>query len=148
MISAELKRTMQTEAIERMKLLGISENAIEIFKKGGFEKVTVDHKSGTIKHCEPTAEELELVKEIEDKNDQLAYYLIQDEGIWPDGCSFQRYTVVTVDTYVTDYSLVKDDCIANCKTLPAYIVNMEEPDYMEMAEFGYRVVGGALINIS
>ena len=50
MISAEMKSTMQAEAIERMKLLGISEDAIEIFKNGGLDKVTVDHKSGTIKH--------------------------------------------------------------------------------------------------
>ena len=148
MISAEMKKAMQKEALERMHLLGVSEDAIELFKNGKLKKVNVDHNSGAIRHCEPTAEELQMVKEIEDKYDQLTYYLIQDEGIWPDGCRFPRYTLVTVDTYVTDYEYIKDDCIGACKTLPAYIVNMEDPDCSEISEFGYHMVGGTLINIT
>ena len=32
MISAEMKKEMQKEAVERMQLLGVSEDAIELFK--------------------------------------------------------------------------------------------------------------------
>ena len=148
MISAEMKKTMQKEAVERMQLLGVSEDAIELFKSGSLQKVNVDHRLGVIIHCEPTAEELQMVKEIEDKYEEMTYYLIMDEGIWPDGCLFPRYTLATVDTNVNDYDFVKDDCIGACKTLPAYIVNMEDPDCSEISEFGYRMVSGTLINIT
>ena len=68
--------------------------------------------------------------------------------MWPDGCTFHRYTMLYVDENEQEYDMVKEECIGRCGTIPAYVVNMEEPDCSELTEFSYEVVDGLLINLS
>ena len=74
--------------------------------------------------------------------------MIQDEGLWPDGCTFPRYTFLHVDEYVNDYQMVKDECIGRCGTVPAYVINLEEPECSELAEIKFMNVNGLIINAS
>ena len=38
------------------------------------------------------------------KKNNIVYYIIKDDGLWPDGCKFPRYTLLYVDSYIEDYN--------------------------------------------
>lgn len=144
------KSDMWIEAVKRLEMLGCNPNDVfaTVYKKQVDFKIVVDHQMRTVKMDSLTEEELEMVKEAERKYDFICYYLIKDEAMWPDGCTFTRYTLLYVGKYVNDYEFDREECIKRCGTVPVYVINMEEPDCSEITEMKYMNVGGNIINIS
>ena len=141
---------MFSEAVERMKLMNVNScdwQTMEQNKEIHF-KIVVNHREKSVRRKEITEEDQQLITRIEAKYNLIIYYFIQDEGIWPDGCSFPRYTCLYVSNNVDEYEMLRDECILHCGTVPAYIVNMEDMDCSEFAEIAFYNVGGCLINIS
>lgn len=142
------REKMFEEAVERMERLGIKADDIERFKdRNRVVKVLVNHEKHSVWYDEMTPEEDEMIKKFEEA-DHVVYYLIQDEGLWPDGCKFPRYTMLYVDGYDEEYEMVKEDSIDACGAVPAYIINIDEPDCSEITEISFRNVGGMIINLS
>lgn len=143
-----MKEIMFNEAVERMQLLNISEDDIEKFRNGKLTKADVDNENMRVCRRDASDEDIKLVREVEESKNILVYYVIKDTGIWPDGAKFTRYTLLHVDQYESDYEMVKDECIGRCGTVYAYIVNTEEPEYSELAEFPFESVDGILVNLA
>lgn len=53
-----------------------------------------------------------------------------------------------VDKYEEEYGMIKEDCIRNCKTVPAYVINMEDSGCNEHTEIGFQNVDGMIINVT
>lgn len=138
------------EAVERLNLMGAHymETSKILFERQAELKIVVNHEEKSIRRKKITDEEREMINKIEEEYDFLVYYLIEDEGVWPDGCTFKRYTLPYVDKNEEDYEMEREECIGRCGTCPAYIVNMEEPDCSEITEFVYQNVEGMIINAS
>lgn len=144
----KMKDIAVQEAKTRMELLGIKEADINSLMEGDLFKIRVIHSEKKIMKEELTLAEKEMIKRIEEEKDILVYYVIKDTGLWPDGAEFERYTLAFVDACINDYSSIKDDYIETFHTLPAYMVNMEEPDCSGIEEFEYRIINGVMINAS
>lgn len=138
---------MKNEAIDRMKCLNIMQEDIEKFAENGeILKLEFNASARVLYRLRPTETELAMIRQIEEEKKMLVYYMIQDKGIWPDGCTFKRYTLLYVDGYVGDYEMTKEDCIKNCSTVPAYVVNTEIPDCSELCEVWFGNIDGMIIN--
>ena len=151
MVSEEdLKRdNMFYEAGDRLKLMKVAEcDRQELLLGREITKVFVNHEAHSVRRDEITDEEMQLIRKLEAEKNIIVYYMIQDEGLWPDGCTFPRYTFLHVDEYVDDYQMVKDECIGRCGTVPAYVMNLEEPECSELAEIMFMNVNGLIINAS
>ena len=151
MVSKEdMKRdNMFYEAGDRLKLMKVAECDRQEFLLGReITKVFVNHEAHSVRRDEITDEEMQLIRNLEAEKNIIVYYMIQDEGLWPDGCTFQRYTFLHVGEYVNDYQMVKDECIGRCGTVPAYVMNLEEPECSELAEIMFMNVNGLIINAS
>ena len=147
----EIKKDfMVIEAVERLNLMGAHymETSKILFERQAELKIVVNHEEKSIRRKKITDEEREMIDKIEEEYDFFVYYLIEDEGVWPDGCTFPRYTFLHVDEYVDDYQMVKDECIGRCGTVPAYVINLEEPECSELAEIKFMNVNGLIINAS
>lgn len=141
---------MKLEALERLTLLNTSPlSRAKILNDWQLTKCVVDFENETVNDEEPiTEEEFSLIKKFEERYEGKVYYLIQDEGMWPDGCMFPRYTFLYVSKYESDWEMDKVECIQRCKTIPAYVMNLEEPECSEMTEISYKLVEGTIINMS
>ena len=151
MVSEEnLKRdNMFYEAGDRLKLMKVAKcDRQELLLGREITKVFVNHEAHSVRRDEITDEEMQLIRNLEAEKNIIVYYMIQDEGLWPDGCTFPRYTFLHVDEYVNDYQMVKDECIGRCGTVPAYVMNLEEPECSELAEIKFMNVNGLIINAS
>lgn len=146
----DLKRdNMFYEAGDRLELMKAAKCDWQAFLFGReITKVYVNHEAHSVRRDEITDEEMQLVRKLEAEKNIIIYYMIQDEGLWPDGCTFPRYTVLHVDEYINDYQMVKDECIRRCGTVPAYVINLEEPECSELAEIKFMNVNGLIINVS
>ena len=143
-----IKSIMYREAKERMELLQVTSDDIDsFFMDREITKIVVDHENMRICKQALTDEEKDVIRHLEQEKEYLVYYLIQDEGLWPDGCSFPRYTVLYVDKYKDEYKNIKE-YIQMCEIVPAYVINQEEPECSECAEIGFRNVSGLIINIT
>jgi len=144
------RNKMFLEAVKRMKLMKVNSCDSQIIeqKKNLYFKIVVNHMEKTVRRKELTEEERQMITNIEAKYNFISYYFIQDEGIWPDGCTFPRYTLLYVGENVDEYEMVREECILRCGTIPAYIVNMEDVDCSEFTEIEFHNVGGCLINLS
>lgn len=143
-----MKSIMYREAKERMELLGISANDVDrFFQDQEITKIVADHKNMRVGKQALTTEEQEMIRQLEEEMEILVYYLIQDEGLWPDGCSFPRYTLLHVNQYQDEYGYTKE-CMQRCGAVPAYVINQEEPECSEITEFGFRNISGLIINVT
>lgn len=152
MVSAEdlKKDAMWFEAVDRLELMGAKpEDRWMILMNRGLDiKIVVDHKERSVRRQEISEEELNMVKELENKFGFICYYLIKDEGMWPDGCTFPRYSLLYVGENTEVYEMIKEECINECGTIPVYVVNMEDSYCSELTEMKYVNVGGNIINAS
>ena len=151
MVSKEdMKRDkMFYEAGDRLKLMKATECDWRAFLFGReIPKVFVNHEAHSVRRDEIADGEMQLIRKLEAEKNIVIYYMIQDEGLWPDGCTFPRYTFLHVDEYVDDYQMVKDECIGRCGTVPAYVMNLEKPNCSELAEIKFMNVKGLIINVS
>lgn len=151
MVSKEdLKRDkMFYEAGDRLKLMKAAECDWRVLLFGReIPKVFVNHETHSVRRDEIADGEMQLIRKLEAEKNIVIYYMIQDEGLWPDGCTFSRYTFLHVDEYVNDYQMVKDECIGRCGTVPAYIMNLEDPECSELTEITFMNVNGLIINAS
>ena len=145
---AAIKSIMHREAKARMELLQVSSDDIDRFLMDKeITKIVVDHVNMRVCKQTLTDEEKEVIRQLEQEKEYLVYYLIQDKGLWPDGCSFPRYTVLYVDKYKDAYKHTKQ-YIQNCEIVPAYVINQEEPECSEITEIGFRNVSGLIINVT
>lgn len=143
-----IQNIMYREAKERMELLQVSIEDIDKFLVDNeITKIVVDHKNMRVCKQSLNDGEKEVIKQLEREREYLVYYIIEDEGIWPDGCRFPRYTVLYVDQYKDEYE-DKKTCIQRYKIIPAYVINQEEPDCSEITEIGFQNVSGLIINIT
>lgn len=143
------KDNMYYEGVKRLRLMEASSIDQWMLLCGReITKCVVDHRNLTVKREEPTDEEMKMIRSFEEKNNYIVYYLIQDEGMWPDGATFPRYSLLYVDENEEEYESVGEDCICFCKTVPAYVVNMEEPKCSELTEIAFDTVDGLIMNIS
>lgn len=151
MVSEEdLKRdNMFYEAADRLELMKAAKDDWRGLLFGReVTKVYVNHEEHSVRRDELTDDEMQMIRKLETERNIIIYYMIQDEGQWPDGCTFPRYTFLYVDEYVNDYQMVKEECIVRCGTVPAYVMNLDEPDCSELAEIKFMNVGGLIINVS
>jgi len=152
MVSAEdlKKDAMWFEAVDRLELMKAhyQDRWIILMNRGLDMKIVVNHEEKSVRRVDITDEELQMIKKIETEYDFIVYYLIEDEGIWPDGCTFKRYTMPYVDKNEDGYEMDREDAIKLCGTCPAYVVNTEDPDCSEITEFVFGNVGGLIINVS
>ncbi len=152
MISKEnlKKDVMFFEAVNRLELMNAKprDRQMILTNRALDFKIVVNHEEKSVRRDEPTEEELQMIKNIEAKYNFICYYLIQDEGVWPDGCTFPRYTLLYVGENEDEYEMDREECIKRCGTVPAYIVNMEVPDFSEFTEIKFENVGGNMINVS
>ena len=141
---------MVGEAVERLNLMGAHymETSKILFERQAELKIVVNHEEKSIRRKKITDEEREMIDKIEEEYGFFVYYLIEDEGVWPDGCTFKRYTLPYVSSNVEEYEMDREDAIKRCGTCPAYIVNMEDLDCSEITEFVYQNVEGMIINAS
>ena len=141
---------MVGEAVERLNLMGAHymETSKILFERQAELKIVVNHEEKSIRRKKITDEEREMIDKIEEEYDFFVYYLIEDEGVWPDGYPFQRYTLPYVGKNEEGYKKEREECIGKCGTCPAYVVNMEDPDCSEITEFVYRNVEGMIVNAS
>ena len=141
-----IKSIMYREAKERMEFLQVTAEDIDsFFLDREITKIVVDHENMRICKQTLTDEEKIVIKRLEQEKEYLVYYLIQDEGLWPDGCSFPRYTVLYVDKYKDEYEHIKK-YIQMCEIVPAYVINQEATECSEITEIGFRNVSGLIIN--
>ena len=151
MVSEEdLKRNnMFYEAADRLELMKAAKDDWRGLLFGReVTKVYVKHEEHSVRRDEITDDEMQMIRKLEAERNIIIYYMIQDEGQWPDGGAFSRYTFLHVDEYVNDYQMVKEECIVRCGTVPSYVMNLDEPDCSELAEIKYMNVGGLIINVS
>lgn len=142
------EKTMYAEAAERMQMLGIKKEICKAFltdKK--LFKAYVDHDEKSAKYMELQEKESTLIQEWEQEKKNIVYYIIQDEGIWPDGCKFPRYTLLYVSPYAEEYKMDKES-ILKFETVPAYVINMEEPRHSEYTECKFQNIKGILVSLS
>lgn len=142
--------SMWYEAVDRLRLMKAcsTDQWMFLMNRSLDKKIIVNHKEKSVKRVDITDEELQMIKKIETEYNFIVYYLIEDEGIWPDGCTFKRYTLPCVDRNEDDYEMEREECINRCGTCPAYVVNMEDPDCSEITEFRFQNVDGLIINAS
>ena len=138
------------EAVERLNLMGAHymETSKILFERQAELKIVVNNEEKSIRRKKITDEEREMIDKIEEEYGFFVYYLIEDEGVWPDGCTFKRYTLPYVSSDKEEYEMDREDAIKRCGTCPAYIVNMEDPDCSEITEFVYQNVEGMIVNAS
>jgi hypothetical protein len=67
--------------------------------------------------------------------------------MWSDGEEFPRYTYLCVTCYEDDWQIYREG-IADTGMIPAYVENMDEPEYSEYAEISFRCVHGMILNAS
>lgn len=152
MVSAEdlLKDAMWFEAVDRLELMNVhyKDRWMILMNRGLDCKIVVNHELKSVRRVEITEEELQMIKKIEEKYHFIIYYFIEDEGVWPDGETFKRYTLPYVDKNVDEYESERENTILWCGTCPAYVVNVDVPECSEITEFLYYNVDGMLINAS
>lgn len=142
--------SMWFEAVDRLELMKAhyEDRWMILMNRSLDKKIVVNHEDKSVRRVDITDDEIQMIKDIESKYDFIVYYLIEDEGIWPDGCTFKRYTMPYVGINEEEYEMDKEDAIKRCGTCPAYVVNMEDPDCSEITEFMFHNVGGMIINAS
>lgn len=108
-----LKEKMQLEAMERLGLLKAKALArAKILNDWKITKCVVDYENETVNdELELTEDESRLIRSFEEKYKCAVYYVIQDQGMWPDGCLFPRYTFLYVSQYEEDWQMDKEECI-------------------------------------
>lgn len=145
-----VKEKMKQEAVDRLGLLKARSRAAEKINQGlGVEKCVWDFENETADGDEAiTKGELELIREFEENYGAIAYYLIKDQGMWPDGATFPRYTILYVSPYTDEWEMEREDGILRCKTIPAYVINMEDRGCSEITEIAYKNVDGMIVNMS
>lgn len=144
-----LKEKMKQEALKRLELLNASATSRErLLNNWQITKCLVDFNNKTLKDKELTDEERQYITDFENRYQGIVYYVIQDEGMWPDGSIFERYTLLYVSKYENEWQMEKEGCIKKYKTVPAYVINKEEFKYSELAEIGYAEVAGYIMNVT
>jgi hypothetical protein len=142
-------KNMKEEAIRWMTEMQVDSDVIARFQQENrIHKIFVNHDERKMRDDELTNDELKKIRELEEKKGFLVYYVIQDNGLWPeDGEEFPRYTYLCVPCYENIWQMCRES-IADTGMIPAYVENMDEPEYSEYAEISFRCVHGMILNAS
>lgn len=128
----------KTEALERMKLLGIFPEAINQFKK-----------SGQVMNSEPPYGALywiddglaESVREFEEKYSALVYLVVHSYAEFG-----EMYSLLYVSDYEEEWELDRQD-IADGFAM-TYTINLDNPDFSEFGSIWFDKRSGGLVRIS
>ena len=143
------KEKMIAEAVKRLELMDVEEEDIKLYKENQeIPCYFVNHEERKIGKTSLTKEQKKIIEEVERDRKEIVYYAIIDNGIWPDGAEFERWSFLTVSGYENDWVIQKENSITKFGCVPAYIYNCEEPDCSEEAEMPFRNMNGIIINIS
>lgn len=144
------KDEMWFEAVDRLELMNAhyQDRWLILMNRSLEFKIVVNTETQTIRRVDTSDDELRMIKEIEKEYEVIIYYLIEDEGVWPDGCTFRRYTLPYVGRNEAEYESEREESIMQCGTCPAVVINLEEPDCSEITEFKYHSVQGMIVNLS
>jgi hypothetical protein len=139
---------MKNEAIRRMTEMQIDSDVIAKFQQENkIHKVFVNHDECRFRDEELTDVELNKIRELEKEKGCLIYYVSQDKGLWPDGEKFPRYTYLCVSHYENDWTMEREG-IAGTNTIPAYVENLDAPEYLEYGDIVFRCEQGRIVNLS
>lgn len=139
---------MKKEAGNWMMDMHVNDDVIVDFcMDSKLHKIFVNHEECSLKDVEFTEEEIKKIREVEEQRNILVYYVIQDEGIWPDGAKFSRYTYLYVTSYEEDWKMYREG-ITSTGCIPACVVNMDEPECSELTEIVFQCVKGMILNAS
>lgn len=143
----KMMEQMTQEAALRLQLLNVdSATLVSFVNDNQLTKIYMNHEGQWLGKRRLTDEEKGWIHKIEEDYNILIYYVILDDGLWPDGCSFPRYTFLCVNEYQKDWEFEREECILRCGTVPAYIFNMEDPDCSEFAEICAVQKNGMIMN--
>lgn len=124
-ISREEKKT---EAIKRMKKIGIFDQTIKQFEKEDLVSIS-EPPVGAFFWVE--GEELEEMKQFEKKHNALVYCIIR---------SYTQFGIMDAYLYVSDYKeeWEQDNEMLEEKQALSYVINRTMPDCSEFGSIGFR----------
>lgn len=131
----DMKIRMKNEAIERMKLLGIHENAIREFEEES--KLNQSEHLGALYWVEDE-EVLQAVKEIESRRGILIYHIIFTPTEVGD-----LYSFLYASSCTEEWELERGD-LRDCSPL-AYVYNLSTPYFSEFGSIGIQPINGGIV---
>jgi hypothetical protein len=142
-------KNMKDEAIHWMTEMQVDSDVIARFQQENkIHKIFVNHDERKLRDDELTNDELKKIRELEEKKGFLVYYAIQDIGLCPfDGEKFTRCTYLCIQRNEDIWQSYREG-IADTGMIPAYVENVDEPEYSEYAEISFRCVQGMILNAS
>lgn len=138
-----MKEKQKAEAIARMEMLGIINEAIQQFKNDGTVMRSEHLKlapgaEGFGSLYWLTDEEKQMVEKFEDGYDALVYMVIQTQAN-----SGLHKAMLYVSDDMDEWEMDREDLE---ESIPmAYVVNCDIPEYSEFGSIGIKSAGGGLI---
>lgn len=130
----ELRTKQKTQAVERMKKLGIMEQPVKEFEDEG--KLNLSENGGLLYYL--NEDEQKMVDDFEKENNGLVYHVIKSRttiGL--------MYALLYVSEYLEEWKMDMED-LEEGQAL-AYVVNMDMPDCSEFGTIGIKPSVGGLI---
>ena len=130
----ELRTKQKTQAVERMKKLGIMEQPVKEFENEG--KLNLSENGGLLYYL--NEDEQKMVDDFEKENNGLVYHVIKSRttiGL--------MYALLYVSEYLEEWEMDMED-LGEGQAL-AYVVNMDMPDCSEFGTIGIKPSVGGLI---
>ena len=130
----ELRTKQKTQAVERMKKLGIMEQPVKEFEDEG--KLNLSENGGLLYYL--NEDEQKMVDDFEKENNGLVYHVIKSRttiGL--------MYALLYVSEYLEEWEMDMED-LGEGQAL-AYVVNMDMPDCSEFGTIGIKPSVGGLI---
>ena len=125
------REEQKTEAIVRMKMLGISKITIELFKK---ENVVMATESPLGMPSELTDEDLIRIRDFETENGALVYAVISN---YTNIGAMDSYLFVS--KYQDEWETDREDIAHSEDGVLAYVYNHDEPAFSEFGTIGVRI---------
>lgn len=136
-VSREIKKT---EAINRMKELGLFAPCIKAFKDRN--EVQLSEPTGGLYEFSSDKELTEKVKKFEKENDALVYHVIHTPAKI-DGEVMDMYNFLYVSDYQEEYDLDNEDILVGCALV--YVWNRTNDYCSEFGSIGIKSKFGGLV---
>ncbi|MCM1234693.1 MAG: hypothetical protein NC489_31710 [Ruminococcus flavefaciens] len=117
------------EAIRRMESIGVFQPAIDLFRKKDTVCVSVPPIGSFVR---ADWEDMERIREIEDKYDALVYMVVRD---FSNIGKTDSYLVVS--DYKEEWDMDREDL--GCERTCAYVYNYDYPEFSEFGSIGFEL---------
>jgi len=131
-----MKEKQKAEAIARMEMLGIIEDAIKQYKESDIIMRSENLGFGALYYL--NEEEEQMVSDFEAKHNSLVYMVIQTQTN-----SGLHKAMLYVSDDMDEWEMDRDDLKEGVPI--AYVVNCDIPEYSEFGSIGIKSAGGGLI---